>query len=157
MHVNEYISFVEHAGERRFMSKRSRAGVTHSAILFAAFLLISLLAAPAWPDDTLGDSAKKSGRPLVVDFGQNLCKQCIKQSEAMELFRKAAGKDVDTRFVHVVKEAELTASSKIMLIPTLLFFDRKGNEVYRQVGYMPFDEMMAKAKELGFTGGRKAE
>lgn len=113
-------------------------------------LLLGLLAATSSrAADPLGESARKSGKPLVVDFGQNLCKQCILQSEAMDEFRAAVGDRIDTRFVHVAKEAELLAPYRVMLIPTLLFYDGQGRELFRQVGYMPFGEMMAKVRELG--------
>lgn len=114
------------------------------------FLALSLFASASLAADSLGEAAKKAGRPLIVDFGMNLCKQCIKQSEAMEEYKKAAAQKVDTRFVHVTKEAETAGAYKVMLIPTLLFFDKEGKEVFRQVGYMASADMVAKSKELGF-------
>ncbi len=116
-------------------------------ILTLATLLVAATGSHA--ADPLGEAARKAGRPLVADFGQNLCKQCVLQSEAMDKFRNAVGDRIDTRFVHVVKEAELTAPYKIVLIPTLIFYDRTGKEVFRQVGYMPFEDMMSKAGKLG--------
>jgi len=114
-------------------------------------LLLYLALAPAgFAADPLGDAAKKAGRPLIADFGMNACQQCIKQSAAMEEFKKISGNLLDTRFVHVAKEGELAGNYKIMLIPTLIFFDRQGKELFRQVGYMPAEGMVAKCKELGF-------
>jgi len=116
----------------------------------AGILLLSVfLASLAFAADPLGESAKKSGRPLIADFGLNVCKQCIRQSEAMEQFRKEVGEKLDTRFIHVAKEADTAGAYKVMLIPTLIFFDGQGREVFRQVGYMPFEDMMTKARELG--------
>lgn len=100
--------------------------------------------------DPLGDEARANGKPLIADFGMNVCKQCIKQSEANEIFVKAVGDSVALRFIHVTKEADTASAYKILLIPTLLFIDREGKEVFRQVGYMPAEEMTAKARKLGF-------
>lgn len=117
-------------------------------IIIALFITF-IMAAYVHGADPLGDSAKKSGRPLVVDFGKGLCTQCLRQSEAMEEFKKAAGDKIDTRFIHVIEEAKLAGDYRVFMIPTLLFFDRQGKEVFRQVGFMPFDEMMKTAKALG--------
>lgn len=112
-------------------------------------LALCLFASASLAADPLGDEAKKAGRPLIVDFGMNMCKQCIKQSEAMEEYKKAVGGKIDTRFVHVTKEAETAGAYKVMLIPTLLFFDKSGKELFRQVGYMASGDMLAKSRELG--------
>jgi thioredoxin 1 len=121
------------------------------------FLLLIVAALP-WPStalsvqaaDPLGDSARKSGKPLIADFGMNQCKQCIKQTEAIDKFRPDAGDRLTLRFIHVAKEADLAGAYKIVLIPTLIFFDKQGKEVFRQVGLMPYDELRAKSRELGF-------
>lgn len=113
------------------------------------FSLALALAAPCFGADPLGDAARQSGKPLIADFGLNICKQCIKQSEALEEYKKAVGDRVPTRFIHVTKEADTASDYKVMLIPTLLFLDKEGRELFRQVGYMPVEEMLAKTKELG--------
>lgn len=116
-------------------------------LLAAASLLV--FSASCLAANPLGDAARTSGKPLIADFGLNICKQCIKQSEALEEYKKAVGDKVPTRFVHVTKEADTASNYKVMLIPTLIFFDREGRELFRQVGYMPAEEMLAKTKELG--------
>lgn len=117
------------------------------AAVCAVFLLHSGSGLASGP---LGEYAAEKNKPLIADFGLNICKQCIKQSEAMEEYRLAVGDGVETRFVHVTKEAQTAGEYKVMLIPTLIFFDRSGKEVFRQVGYMPADEMISKSRSLGF-------
>lgn len=117
------------------------------ALASAAVLLLSGACIASGP---LGEYAAKNGKPLIADFGLNICKQCIKQSEAIEEYRLAAGNRVETRFVHVTKEAEIAGEYKVMLIPTLIFFDRGGKEVFRQVGFMSSGDMLSKSRELGF-------
>lgn len=123
-------------------------------VLALAVAALLLSAAQSLATGPLGEAAKASGKPLVADFGMNLCKQCIKQSEAMERFKKEVGDRLGTRFVHVAKEAELTGAYKVMLVPTIIFFDAYGREVFRQVGYMDFEAMMEKTSELGLLGKR---
>jgi len=37
----------------------------------------------------------------------------------------------------------------VTLIPTIVFFDAKGKEVFRQMGAMEKDKIVAKFKEIG--------
>ena len=99
--------------------------------------------------DLLSDEACKAGKPLIVDFGMTRCVQCIEQAKTMEELKATVGDRVLLKFVHVGKEAELADAYKVLLIPTLVFFGARGLEVFRNVGQMKHDEMLAKARELG--------
>ena len=124
-----------------------RIGAVSKVCLVLAVLILSAICASA--ADPLGEAAAKSGKPLIVDFGLNLCKQCIRQSEAMDRLKESHGGKIGLTFVHVTKEAGTAADYKIMLIPTLLFFDSRGKEVFRQVGYMAYEDILTKIDELG--------
>ena len=50
--------------------------------------------------------------------------------------------------IDVNKEKELTKKYKILLIPTLIFLDKTGKEVYRKAGLMEEKAMSAKLEEL---------
>ena len=114
--------------------------------MLALGLLLGSTAAAA---DPLGDEARKAGKPLIVDFGMTRCVQCIEQAKTMEQLKQTIGDRVLLKFVHVGKETELADAYKVLLIPTLVFFDAQGREVFRNVGQMKHDEIVAKARELG--------
>ncbi len=114
--------------------------------LLAAFVSASALA------DTLGDMARAAKKPLVADFGMKRCQQCIAQGKIMdELNAEVAGK-VLTRFVHIKEEVAVTAEYQVMMVPTIIFFDASGKELYRNVGLMKKDDLMGKLRELGLWG-----
>ena len=102
----------------------------------------------AGASDPLGDEARAAGRPLIVDFGMTRCLQCIEQSRTMDELKGAIGDRVLLKFVHVGQQEALAETYKILLIPTLVFFDARGNEVFRTVGQMRKDPMLVKAREL---------
>ncbi|MBE0617129.1 MAG: thioredoxin family protein [Proteobacteria bacterium] len=112
-------------------------------------LLLLLPTAGAWAADPLGGEARRVNKPLIVDFGMTRCLQCLQQAKTMERLRQTLGDRVLVRFVHIGKEEEVAAAYKVLLIPTLAFFDAQGREVFRNVGQMEHDEMVAKARELG--------
>jgi thioredoxin-like negative regulator of GroEL len=98
--------------------------------------------------DTLGDQARHTRKPLVVDFGMTRCSQCIEQGKVMDRLKATLGDRLVTRFVHIGKEEALAESYKVLLIPTVVIFDGQGNEVFRNVGLMPYDALTGKLKEL---------
>ena len=53
--------------------------------------------------------------------------------------------------IDVYKYQNLARDYKVMLIPTLIFFDSKGKEVFRHVGAWGKEEIVAKLKEIGMA------
>jgi thioredoxin 1 len=50
--------------------------------------------------------------------------------------------------VGVDRHMDLTRKHKITLIPTQIFFDEKGDEVYRHQGFMPKKDVVEKLSTL---------
>ena len=115
-------------------------------------LLVFAACLTAWGSGAsglLGEQARAAGKPLIADFGMNRCLQCIEQAKTMEELRASLDGRVLLRFVHVGEEEALAEAYKVLLIPTLVFFDADGTEVFRNVGRMKRDAMLAKVRELG--------
>ncbi len=118
-------------------------------VLALAGLLLLLAPAQGGAADSLGDEARRAGKPLIVDFGTTRCRQCIEQGKTMEELKSVLADRVLLKFVHVGQEEAVAEAHKVLLIPTLVFFDAAGNEVFRNVGQMGKEPMLAKARELG--------
>lgn len=123
-------------------------------LLVAAALtaLLTLSLPPAVRADTLGDLARQAKKPLVADFGMRRCGQCIAQGKIMEEVGAAVGEKVLTRFVHIKDEEAVTEEYKVLMVPTIIFFDSEGKELYRNVGLMQKEAILNKLGELGLFG-----
>lgn len=119
-------------------------------LLFLALICASCVGAEE-PSDRLVAKAQATGRPLVLDFGKGQCSQCIKQTAAIDEVKPQCGEKVGFEFVHVVEEAALTGAYQIFMIPTLVFLDARGEEVYRNVGMMDADALRSRLEELGWA------
>ncbi len=122
--------------------------------LIAALVLSTLPHSAAAEDNRLVMAARAGLHPVVVDFGKGQCTQCIKQGEAIEALRGELGEEVGFEFVHVIKEAALTGEYQVFMIPTLVFLDERGDEVYRYVGLLDAAALREKINEL--WPGRRA-
>lgn len=62
--------------------------------------------------------------------------------------KEYAGK-AEILIIDVGEYQALVRKYKVMMIPTQLFFDSSGKEVFRHQGFMPEPDIVAKLKELG--------
>ncbi len=88
-------------------------------------------------------------RPRVVDLGADKCKACKDLAPILaELKTEYAGR-VTVEFIDVWKNPKAGEPYKISVIPTQVFFDENGQEVWRHVGFLSKADFVAKFKELG--------
>jgi len=57
----------------------------------------------------------------------------------------------DVRFEDVKKDAALARTHGIRIIPTQIFFDKHGNELFRHQGFFSREEMLAAWEDLGYV------
>lgn len=86
--------------------------------------------------------ALKNNLPTMVDFGAGTCIPCIKMKPIIEELQKKCEDKANILFIDVNEEPVLTRKYKIMLIPTQIFYDTTGNEIYRHIGFFPKDSIM---------------
>ena len=116
-------------------------------------------AAAAQPPDERGTTTptqatrakppKGATPPRLVEVGAETCIPCkMMQPILAELRQEFTGK-LQVDFVDVWKNPAEGDKYRVQIIPTQVFFDRKGKEVFRHVGFFPKEQIIAKFKELG--------
>ena len=103
------------------------------------------------PGSKLADCLK-SGRPTMADFGKGWCVPCkmmvpVLKQAAQDYWGKA-----NIVFVELQDYGELGRKYRIATMPTQIFFDAKGKEVNRHMGYMGSEDI---ARELAALGVRR--
>ena len=94
-------------------------------------------------------STKEAGLPRLVDLGRGTCIPCKQMAPILEeLSREYEGRAV-VEVIDLRYSPQAAMQYGIKLIPTQVFFDKKGVEVYRHEGFMPKDQIVAKFQELG--------
>lgn len=87
--------------------------------------------------------------PRVVDLGADKCIPCKQLAPILEELKKEYAGRVSVEFIDVWKNPKAGEPYKISVIPTQVFFDADGKEVWRHVGFMPKADFVAKFAELG--------
>ncbi|MEO0086136.1 MAG: thioredoxin family protein [candidate division WOR-3 bacterium] len=93
---------------------------------------------------------KPRALPRMWDFGSTNCLPCMEMEKILTpLAAEYAGK-VDIRIINVYQDREKTMQARIQVIPTQIFYDPDGKELFRHVGVYPRDSIVAKFKQFGW-------
>ena len=94
-------------------------------------------------------AALASGKPTVADFGARTCIPCKKMAPILEeLNRELKGK-ANVTFTDVWATPAHAQDYRIQMIPTQIFFDAKGKEVKRHMGFFDKADILKELKAAG--------
>ncbi|MEN6437980.1 MAG: thioredoxin family protein [Syntrophobacter sp.] len=85
----------------------------------------------------------------MVDIGAKECIPCKMMAPIMESLEKDYKGKAAIIFIDVWKNREQGKKFSIRSIPTQIFFDKSGKEVYRHEGFLDRNRIEAKLEELG--------
>jgi len=104
------------------------------------------------------DAAKPvtSGLPKLLDLGADKCIPCKMMAPLLEELKTAYSGRLDVVFADVWKNPAEAKEYGIETIPTQIFFDAQGKELFRHEGFFAKDDILAKWKELGVDLSGKA-
>jgi thioredoxin 1 len=104
------------------------------------------------PESNTEEDFKKAmmgGKPVLVDFGANSCFPCRQMRPILKEVSTEYSEKAKVLVLDVYKFENLASQYKVQLIPTLVFFDSKGKEVFRHLGALDKASIVAKLKEIG--------
>jgi thioredoxin 1 len=111
-------------------------------------LSTSALAAEASPA-TATNGPGKAALPRLVDLGADKCIPCKMMAPVLkELSKEYAGR-MEVEFIDVWKNPDAGKAHRINLIPTQIFFNAAGKELFRHEGFFAKKDILTKWKELG--------
>ena len=95
--------------------------------------------------------ALASGKPVLVDFGANSCLPCRQMRPVLKEIGTEYSEKARVLLIDVYKYKNLAREHKVLMLPTLVFFDSKGKEAFRSVGLMEKEKIVGKLKEIGMS------
>ena len=106
------------------------------------------------------DSSKKSGNPgkiTFVELGSVNCIPCKAMQPVMKAIEEKYGDQIEVIFYDVWKadQKKYAQEYKIRLIPTQVFLDIKGKEIFRHEGFFPEAEIDTLLQSHGLNPAQK--
>ena len=91
-----------------------------------------------------------SGRlPLLLDLGSDECIPCKEMAPILEELKTEFTGIFQVEFMDIRKEPPLAEVYNVRVMPTQIFFDASGKELFRHEGFYSREDILSKWKELG--------
>ncbi len=112
--------------------------------LFSALLLsVQSLYADAPPEVPV------KGMVTMIDLGAKKCIPCKMMAPILEKLEKEYAGRAAIVFLDVWEDPKPAHRFAIRGIPTQIFFDKDGKEVFRHLGFLSEEEIVRRLKEMG--------
>ena len=138
-------------------------------------IVIALKNQKAEPTDSQGTQASSSGElsgseqgqakatetsalPKLIDLGAGTCIPCKMMAPILEELKVEFQDKFEVIFIDVRENPDQSKKYGIKLIPTQIFYDGAGKELFRHEGFYSREDILGKWKEFGFDfAAKKAE
>jgi thioredoxin 1 len=95
--------------------------------------------------------------PSLVDLGSDKCVPCKMMAPILEELKEEYKGIFDVEFINTREDKTASSFYNIRLIPTQIFYDAEGNELFRHEGFFSKEDILAKWKELEINLEKKPE
>ncbi len=95
------------------------------------------------------DQVPVPGKVTMVDLGAHTCIPCKMMAPILEKLTAQYEGKAAIIFIDVWQNAAQGKKFKVSMIPTQIFFDKEGTEVYRHVGFMAEEDIVAQLAKMG--------
>jgi thioredoxin 1 len=95
------------------------------------------------------NQALTSGAPTVIDLGARTCVPCKKMAPILESLSSEYRGKAGVLFIDVHEDQAAAKRFRVQMIPTQIFFDAKGKEVSRHMGFMDKEALLKGLKAAG--------
>ena len=89
------------------------------------------------------------GMVTMIDLGRKTCPQCKMMAPILEKLEKEYRGKATIVFINLLEDPEQQYVYRLKALPTQIFFNPEGKEVYRHVGFMSEKDIVAQLKKMG--------
>lgn len=115
--------------------------------IFLAVISVFLFATAVSAHDF--SKVPEKGTVTMIDLGAKKCIPCKMMAPILAKLEKAYDGKANIVFIDVWENRKQAPRFKIRAIPTQIFFNEKGEEVYRHVGFLDEKSIIEQMTKLG--------
>jgi thioredoxin 1 len=123
------------------------AGGTNGAC--CSTLLNPAMLASVVTTNTPATPPEKKPLPRLIDLGAGKCIPCKMMFPVLDELKKECDGKLNVEFIDVWVNPDAGKQYGVEVIPTQIFFDANGKELFRHIGFFAKADILAKWKELG--------
>jgi thioredoxin 1 len=87
--------------------------------------------------------------PRLIDLGAGKCIPCKMMKPILDELKRDYADRFTTQFIDVWENPDAGKPYGIEMIPTQIFYDAEGKELFRHVGFFGKEDILGKWKEFG--------
>jgi len=106
---------------------------------------------PALPSPVQNINKNEKVLPRLLDLGSKSCVPCKMMAPILEELQKEYKGKLQVEIIDVWEDQSAGDQYRIRVIPTQIFLDPSGKELFRHIGFISKEDILAKWKELGFN------
>jgi thioredoxin 1 len=149
--VFRWLRMIVKKGDRHTMDRLIKIGIV-AALGVAVVVAVAVrrnqsgdpVAVTQGPEQVTG-----KGLPTLIDLGADKCIPCKMMAPILEEMKNEYKGRLDVIFIDVWKDPAPGQRYGINLIPTQIFFDPNGKELFRHEGFFSKEDILAKWNEFG--------
>jgi thioredoxin 1 len=107
------------------------------------------------PEELMPERLTGKGLPVMIELGSDQCIPCKMMAPIIEELKTEYAEKLTVHFLDVRKLPALSKAYGIKLIPTQIFYDASGKELFRHEGFYAKEDILAKWKEFGVELNQK--
>jgi len=115
--------------------------------IIAVLLIFCMITNNVFSEDF--EALPNKGIVTMIDLGAKKCIPCKMMAPILEKMEKDYRGKAAIIFIDIWENREQARRFEIRSIPTQIFFDQQGKEVYRHVGFMNEKLIMEQFKKMG--------
>jgi thioredoxin 1 len=92
-----------------------------------------------------------SSMPRLLDLGAGHCVPCKMMKPILAELQTGFAEQFETIYIDIAENRAAAEEYGVRVIPTQIFFDAEGNELFRHEGFMSKEDILAKWQELGIN------
>ena len=100
---------------------------------------------------TVAKTASEGRLPKLLDLGADKCIPCKMMAPILDELRDEQVGKLSVEFIDVWQNPDMAKQYGVQQIPTQIFFDSSGKEVFRHTGFFSKEEILKKCNELGLA------
>jgi thioredoxin 1 len=117
-------------------------------IMFIAFMFFpNVSTSPVFSAGA--ENVPVKGMVTMVDLGAASCIPCKMMAPILDKLEKHYQGKAAVIFIDLRYNREAIQQFRVRTIPTQIFFDKAGKEVYRHIGYMSEEAIVAQLQSMG--------
>ena len=125
------------------------AKITTVAVLVLAISGVIILKQRMSPSSVVQNDVHTKAIPRLVDVGAKTCIPCKLMAPILEELKTEYAGRLQVDFLDLSINPDFAGQYKVRVIPTQIFYDASGKELFRHEGFYSKEDILAKWKEFG--------